>query len=277
MLDGIVEKDGVLYYYELGKASAKGLICIDGDYYFVGGSKGELTVNQAKYTWETNGLLPEATREFGPDGKMLDGIVEKDGVLYYYELGRARAIGLICIDGDYYFVGGSKGELTVNQVKYTWQTNGLLPMTNREFGPDGKMLDGIVEKNGTLYYYELGKAGPVGLVCIDGDYYFARGSKGELAKGKQYVWEGNGLLPESNYEFDENGKMLNGFTTRDGEIYYYINGKPANVGLHYVDGYYYFVTANGLLKRNGTYYAWETNGLSVGMNYTFDEYGRVIL
>ena len=192
-------------------------------------------------------------------------------------MGKARAIGLICIDGDYYFVGGSNGELAVNKVQYTWQTNDLLPMTNREFGTDGKMLDGIVEKNDTLYYYELGKTGPSGLVCVDGDYYFAHGKNGEVATGKEYVWQGNGILPEGNYEFGTDGKMLDGFITRDGEIYYYKNGKPANMGLHYVDGYYYFVTANGLLKRNGTYYVWETNGLSVGMNYTFDELGRAVI
>ncbi len=277
MLDGIVEKDGTLYYYDMGKARAIGLICIDGDYYFVGGSNGELSVNQTRYVWEGNGIIPESTREFGPDGKMLDGIVEKDGTLYYYDMGKARAIGLICIDGDYYFVGGSNGELAVNKVQYTWQTNDLLPMTNREFGPDGKMLDGIVEKNDTLYYYELGKTGPSGLVCVDGDYYFAHGKNGEVATGKEYVWQGNGILPEGNYEFGTDGKMLDGFITRDGEIYYYKNGKPANMGLHYVDGYYYFVTANGLLKRNGTYYVWETNGLSVGMNYTFDELGRAVI
>ncbi len=277
MLDGIVEKDGTLYYYEMGRASAKGLICIDGDYYFVGGSKGELAVNQVRYVWQGNGFIPESEREFGPDGKMLDGIVEKDGILYYYEMGRARSRGLICIDGDYYFVGGSKGELAVNQVRYVWQGNGIIPESEREFGPDGKMLDGIVEKNGTLYYYEMGRASAVGLVCVDGDYYFAHGKQGELAIGKQYVWNGNGFIPESEREFGPDGKMLNGFVTRNGEIYYYENGKPAKMGLHYVDGYYYFVTANGLLKRNGTYYVWETNGLSVNMNYTFDEYGRAVI
>ncbi len=277
MLDGIVEKDGTLYYYELGKASALGLIYLDGDYYFVGGSKGELTVNKVQYTWETNNLLPKTNREFGPDGKMLDGIVEKDGTLYYYELGKASALGLIYLDGDYYFVGGSKGELTVSQVRYVWQGNGIIPESNREFGADGKMLNGIVEKNGTIYYYEMGRASAVGLVCVDGDYYFVNGKNGEVATQKQYVWIGNGLLPESNYEFGEDGKMLDGFVTRDGEIYYYENGKPGRIGLNYIDGYYYFITADGLVKRNCTYYAWETNGLSVGMNYTFDEYGRAVI
>ena len=277
MLDGIVEKDGTLYYYVKGQPKTAGLVCVDGDYYFAGGSNGEVAVNKVQYIWQSNGLLPESNREFGPDGKMLDGIVEKDGTLYYYVKGQPKMAGLVCIDGDYYFAGGSKGEIIVNKKQYIWQSNGLLPASNREFGPDGKMLDGIVEKDGTLYYYELGQPKTAGLVCIDGDYYFANGKQGEVATQKQYVWQGNGLLPEGNYEFGEDGKMLDGFITRDGAIYYYENGKPGKLGLNYIDGYYYFITGGGLLKRNGTYYVWETNGLSVGMNYTFDEYGRAVV
>ena len=278
MLDGIVDKDGTLCYYEKGQPKMAGLICIDGEYYFAYGSKGEIIVNQTYYTWKTNDLLPEANREFGPDGKMYDGIVEKDGTLYYYVKGQPKMAGLICVDGDYYFAYGTKGELVVNKTYYTWKTNDLLPASNREFGPDGKMLDGIVEKDGTLYYYDKGKPSMAGLICIDGDYYFAHGKNGELATGKQYVWKSNGLMPEGNYEFDENGKMLNGFITRDGEIYYYENGKPGRVGLNYIDGYYYFIDYYGFVLRNRkAYYVWETNGLSVEMNYNFDEYGRIIL
>ena len=277
MLDGIVDKNGTLCYYEMGQPKMAGLICIDGDYYFARGTNGELVVNQKYYTWKTNDLLPEATREFGPDGKMLDGIVDKDGTLCYYEMGQPKMAGLICIDGDYYFARGTSGELVVNQKYYTWKTNGLLPETTREFGPDGKMLDGIVEKDGKRFYYEDGKPSIAGLICIDGDYYFAHGKNGELATGKQYVWKTNGIMPEGNYEFDKDGKMLNGFITRGDEIYYYENGKPGKVGLTYIDGYYYFISTGGIVKRNCTYYAWETNGLSVEMNYNFDEYGRVIL
>jgi glucan-binding YG repeat protein len=154
----------------------------------------------------------------------------------------------------------------------------LLPASTREFGPDGKLLDGIIEKDGTMYYYDKGKPYMAGLVCVDGDYYFAHGKNGQIATGKQYVWKTNDLVPEGNYEFDENGKMLNGFVTRDGEIYYYENGRYGKVGLNYIDGYYYFIDYGGRVIRNrSSYYVWETNGLSVEMNYRFDEYGRIVL
>ncbi len=279
MLNGIVEKDGTLYYYSMGRPRMAGLIEIDGDYYFAGGSNGEITVNKMTYVWKANGIaLDNANCEFGADGKMLNGIVEKNGTLYYYVMGRPRMAGLVEYDGALYFAGGSNGEITVNKKTYVWKSNGILPEGNYEFGADGKMLNGIVEKNGTLYYYENGKAQLAGLVEYDGAYYFVSGVNGEITVNKKtYVWDGNGILPEDNYEFGADGKMLNGFVTKDDGIYYYSNGKPGRVGLNYIDGYYYFVNYGGKLFTSGTYFVWETNGYSIGMRYTFDDLGRLIL
>ena len=139
------------------------------------------------------------------------------------------------------------------------------------------MLDGIVEKNGSYYYYETGKAKMAGLVEVNGAYYFAKDGYGTCVTGKYYVWKGNGILPEGEYEFGADGKLLNGFITRDDGIYYYVNGRPANVGLNYVDGYYYFNDYSGKLITSQTYYVWAPNGYTMSMNYTFDAYGRIIL
>ena len=279
MLNGIVEKDGVLYYYVMGRPKMAGLINIDGDYYFAGGAKGEITVNKVTYVWKDNGIaLDNANCEFGADGKMLNGIVEKDGVLYYYVMGRPRMAGLVEVDGALYFAGGANGEVTVGKKTYVWKANGILPEATYEFGADGKMLNGIIEKDGTLYYYSNGKAELAGLVEVDGAYYFVSGVNGEITVNKkQYVWDGNGLLPEDNYEFGADGKMLDGFVTKDDGIYYYEDGKPGRVGLNYIDGYYYFVDYSGKLFTSGTYFVWETNGYTIGMKYTFDDLGRLIL
>lgn len=277
ILNGLVKKDTGLYYYETGKPKMAGLIKIDGYYYFAYGTNGEVCVGEERYVWKTSCDLPEDTYEFGADGRMLDGIVEKDGILYYYETGKPKQAGLIEIDGGYYFANGTNGELTVNENRYVWKTNGLMNASEYEFGPDGKMYDGIIKKDGVLYYYEKGKPKMAGLIKIGDDYYFAGGSNGELSVNKtQYVWQSNGLLPEKNYDFDENGKMYNGFFERNGTKYYYVNGRPAPVGLNYVDGYYYFVKYDGSLIVNQSYYAWETNGLSVEMTYTFNENGQIV-
>ncbi|MDD7614824.1 MAG: hypothetical protein PUJ59_04895, partial [Clostridiaceae bacterium] len=278
MLNGIVEKDGTLYYYEMGRPSMAGLIEIDGDYYFAGGANGEITVNKVQNVWKTNGIsLSNTNCEFGADGKMLNGIVEKNGTLYYYDMGRPTMAGLVEVDGDYYFAGGENGEIFVNKKQYTWANSTSLPNGTYEFGADGKMLNGIVEKDGTLYYYQMGQAKAVGLINVDGDYYFVGGSNGEITVNKkQYVWQTNGLLPEDNYEFGADGKMLDGFVTRDDGIYYYDTGKCGQLGLNLIDGDYYFIGYNGKLYTNGTYYVWETNGYSICMNYTFDETGKLV-
>ncbi len=225
-----------------------------------------------------NGILPEGDYEFGPDGKMLIGMVEKDGKLCCYDIGKPKSEGLFELDGAYYCVIGSNGELAVNGVHSVTVTNGVLPAGKYEFDSDGRMLDGIVEKNGVLYFYENGKPENRGLVESDGARYFVKDSDGEIAVNEKiYVDNGNGILPEDEYEFGADGKMTDGFFERNGSKYYYVDGKPAPMGLAYVDGYYYFVrNEEGLLIVNQTYYIWETNGLALEMNHVFDENGRII-
>ena len=275
MLNGLIDKDGDTYYYYNGKATAKGLVEIDGAYYFAS-SNGLIIKSQSYYVWQGNGILPEGTYEFGADGRMLNGFVEKDGEIYYYRNGIAKDFGLIELDGAYYFASAN-GLIIRNRVYNVWQGNGILPEGDYEFGADGKMLDGIIEKDGELYYYVNGKAKQAGLIEIDGEYYFASGN-GKLVRNQDYyVWQGNGLLPEKTYTFDADGKMLNGFFEKDGVRYYYVDGKPAPVGLNYVDGYYYFVKYDGSLVCDQTYYIWQPNGYTIKMNYTFNELGQAVL
>ena len=277
MLNGIVEKDGVLCYYVMGLPKMAGLININGDYYFAYGKKGEIATG-AMYVWKANDIeLENPNCEFGADGKMLNGIVEKDGVLCYYVMGLPKMAGLININGDYYFAYGKKGEVAVNTTAYIWNTNGIeLESKNCEFGADGKMLNGLVEKNGVKYYYEMGRPKMAGLVEIDGDYYFVNGKDGSVATESVYVWQTNGLMENDTYTFGADGKMLDGFVTVDGVLCYYETGKYGEVGLNYIDGDYYFIDYGGKVWTNGTFYVWDTNDLSIGMKYTFDQTGKII-
>ena len=70
--------------------------------------------------------------------------------------------------------------------------------------------------------------------------------------------------------------MRHGFFEKNGIKYYFVNGNPAKTGLNYVDGYYYFVYPDGSLIVNQKHYAWETNGLSVEMEYIYNENGQII-
>ena len=193
-------------------------------------------------------------------------------------MGKPEMAGLIEVDGAYYFAYDGKGTCVAGRKEYVWAPNGIIEKSDREFGADGKLLDGIVEKDGKYYYYNMGKPEMAGLIEVDGSYYFVYDSKGSCATGVTYVWEPNGLMEKGNYYFDSEGKMLNGFVTKDDGLYYYDNGQPGKVGINYIDGYYYFIDYGAKVVTNQkNFYVWETNGYTIKMVYNFDALGRVIL
>ena len=206
---------------------------------------------------------------------MLNGIVERDGETYYYTNGKVGKIaGLTLVGDDYYFVEYS-GKCSTGKL-YAWKTNCDLPCDTYEFGADGKMLNGIVEKDGKIYCYVLGGFGKVaGLTKVGDDYYFVN-YDGTCATGKLYAWATNCDLPTGNYEFGDDGKALNGFVTRNGELYYFVNGQPGMVGINYIDGHYYFVEYGGKLVVNCVYEVWQGNGILAECKYTFNEKGQIV-
>ena len=208
---------------------------------------------------------------------MLNGLVEKDDGKYYYVNGQIdwTKAGLHKIDGDYYFVN-TAGKCVTGKY-YAWETFCDLPCADYEFGADGKMLHGFVEKEDGIYVYVNGKPGSAnpGLAFIDGYYYFINTS-GKCVTGTYYAWATNCDLPIGTYEFDEQGRMLDGFVTKADGIYYYEDGKIGKWGVNYIDGYYYFLNTNGKLVTNQTFWVWETNGLILESNYIFNELGQIV-
>ena len=67
--------------------------------------------------------------------------------------------------------------------------------------------NGIVEEDGALYYYAQGERYNAGMIYMNGSYYYVRTS-GQLATGKYYAWNNNGLMPEGTYNFDSTGRMI---------------------------------------------------------------------
>ncbi|MBR5760523.1 MAG: hypothetical protein IKX87_00705, partial [Lachnospiraceae bacterium] len=141
--------------------------------------------------------------------KVKSGVVEEDGKLYYYSNGKkAHRIGLVEWKGDYYYVL-DRGTLATGFVGVT-NTHGLLDMGTYEFGSDGKLImkNGFVEENGSTYYYVNGRRGYAGLIEVDGNLYYVKGT-GEIAKGRYYISNTNGLLPHKDHAiFDTDGKFL---------------------------------------------------------------------
>ena len=223
--NGIVAEDGSLFYYENGFRTYAGLIKIGDAYYYVK-TNGEVVHGKSYWISKTNGLMSERSYRFDDDGKMLDpeikqdptlnGIVKEDGTLYYYVNGLRTYAGLIEIDGSYYYVKTS-GEVVHGRSYWITKTNGLMAEGSYTFDADGKMTNprvkdtaknGIVEEDGSLYYYVDGLRSYAGLIKLGDDYYYVRTS-GEVVHGRSYwITKTNGLLPEKSYTFADDGKMI---------------------------------------------------------------------
>ena len=222
------------YYYCVdGVIIANGLMEIDGSYYYARTSTGAFVRNQTYWVTKTNGLLTEGNYTFDNKGKIVfsvepekkNGIVEENGSLYYYVDGVLTGAGLIKIGDDYYYVKTSSGEVVHGRRYWITVTNRLLPAGIYNFDKHGRMTDpptvdpdqptpevknGIVEENGSLYYYVDGVLTGAGLIKIGDDYYYVKTSSGEVVHGRRYwITATNGLPVKAGwYQFTDDGKML---------------------------------------------------------------------
>ena len=222
------------YYYCVdGVIIANGLMEINGSYYYARTSTGAFVRNQTYWVTKTNGLLTEGNYTFDNEGKIVfsvepekkNGIVEENGSLYYYVDGVLTGAGLIKIGDDYYYVKTSSGEVVHGRRYWITATNGLLHAGIYNFDKHGRMTDpptvdpdqptpevknGIVEENGSLYYYVDGVLTGAGLIKIGNDYYYVKTSSGEVVHGRRYWITVTNELPVKAgwYQFTDDGKML---------------------------------------------------------------------
>ena len=291
--NGILKDGEDLYYYVDGIKAPAGMIKIGDDYYYAN-SKGKLIVNQTYYCSRMNGLMEEGTYAFDAEGKLIPGATDKngivkddDGVLRYYVNGKVTYVGLIEIDGDFYYVRSS-GEVVTNCVYWITWTHGLKEAGYYTFDESGKLTgtpkNGIVEEDGVLHYYVNGTLTYAGLIKIGNDYYYVN-SKCEVVHDCDYTitWT-HGLLPQGRYHFDVDGKLTgavaplkNGIYEEDGSLYFYRNGERTYAGLIQIDGDYYYVRSTCEVVHDRSYYVYWTHGLMPEGYYNFDSAGRMIL
>ena len=291
--NGILQAGEDLFYYVDGIKAPAGMIKIGDDYYYAN-SKGQLIVNQTYYCSRMNGLMEEGTYAFDAKGKLIPGATDKngivkddDGVLRYYVNGKVTYVGLIEIDGDFYYVRSS-GEVVNDCVYYISWTHGLKEAGYYTFDENGKLTgtpkNGIVEEDGVLHYYVNGTLTYAGLIKIGDDYYYVN-SKCEVVRDCDYYisWT-HDLMPQGRYHFDADGKLTgsvaplkNGIYEEDGSLYFYRNGERAYAGLIQIDGYYYYVRSTCEVVHDRSYYVYWTHGLMPEGYYNFDSAGRMIL
>ena len=291
--NGILKAGEDLFYYVDGIKAPAGMIKIGDDYYYAN-SKGQLIVNQTYYCSRMNGLMEEGTYAFDAKGQLIPGATDKngivkddDGVLRYYVNGKVTYVGLIEIDGDFYYVRSS-GEVVNDCVYYISWTHGLKEAGYYTFDENGKLTgtpkNGIVEEDGVLHYYVNGTLTYAGLIKIGDDYYYVN-SKCEVVRDCDYYisWT-HDLMPQGRYHFDADGKLTgsvaplkNGIYEEDGSLYFYRNGERTYAGLIQIDGDYYYVRSTCEVVHDRSYYVYWTHGLMPEGYYNFDSAGRMIL
>ena len=291
--NGILKDGEDLFYYVDGIKAPAGMIKIGDDYYYAN-SKGQLIVNQTYYCSRMNGLMEEGTYAFDAEGKLIPGATDKngivkddDGVLRYYVNGKVTYVGLIEIDGDFYYVRSS-GEVVTDCVYWITWTHGLKEAGYYTFDENGKLTgtpkNGIVEEDGVLHYYVNGTLTYAGLIKIGDDYYYVN-SKCEVVRDCDYyiTWT-HDLKPQGRYHFDADGKLTgsaaplkNGIYEEDGSLYFYRNGERTYAGLIQIDGDYYYVRSTCEVVHDRSYYVYWTHGLKPEGYYNFDSAGRMIL
>ncbi len=281
MLNGVVEKEDGTYYFEQGRPVDTGWLKVGDDYYvFTNGGKALTGVNWVgSYLTQTSrDPYMKGTFFFEEDGKLGSGIVQTADGYYYYQAGVAKEAGLINFNGTYY-LAEADGKLATGRVWVgTYASNGLLAKGYYEFGADGKMLQGVIEKADGLYYYEMGNTRYLGLIERDGEYYYVN-EGGKLEIGRVWVgsYPSNGLVAKGYYEFGEDGAMLNGFETLADGIYYYNKGTARYYGLKVIDGDLYYIEEGGKVMTGKVWVgSYASNGLLPKGNYTFAADGKFV-
>ena len=251
------------YYFDVDGKAVKNVLPDGGKDFWIPAEKTNGLLPEWGYYFDENGVIPH-------DEQFQNGIVEEGGVKYYYIDGIRVHMGMFKLDGSFYYAK-SDGALIVNRTYYCERmSDSGLPEGTYSFDADGKLKNGIVAENDSLYYYKDGVRYYAGLIEIDGSYYYVRTS-GEVVHGRSHwITKTNGLMSERSYTFDDNGRMTDpeiqnpakdGIVAEDGSLYYYRDGVRYYAGLIEIDGSYYYVRTSGEVVHGCNYWITKTNGL----------------
>ena len=285
MTTELVDEDGTLYYYKNGRLdTSAGLVFIGEDYYYIN-ELGTAVTDTTMLVEKTNGLLPEDTYTFGPDGKLDLTDVKLNGVYngYYYVDSIRTPAGLVLWQ-DHYYYASVGGKVITSQSFWTTITNNLLPQGTYRFDAEGKAIltTELVDENGTLYYYRDGRrTANAGVVELGGAYYYV--GSGAIAPAGTTAWvaKTNGLVETTGtYRFAEDGKMIltTDVVNEEGTYYYYYKGcRKTGAGLVLINGSYYFIGHRAVAHTNESLWIWRDNGLLPVGTYRFGADGKAIL
>ena len=188
----------------------------------------------------------------------------------------------------HYYYFGEDGK-AVKNGNYKVDKNNDLPLPAYQycFDADGVIIhdddtskNGICPGDGSKYYYVDGVKVGEGLICVDGTFYYARTSNGEIVRDRDYwIAKTNGYPIEARtYHFDADGKMvIDGFVDINGGTYYFVKGECAKGLTKIGEDYYFFNAASGLMYKDANMWVPANDyGIEPGMHY-FDADGKMFV
>ena len=210
LINGIKKVYGEDRYYVDGVLQKDAGVVKVGAYFYYVDEEGKVVKASEIEVVKTGDRIPAGTYKATEKGVLiLEGVVAVDGETAYYKNNKkAHRAGLVEYNGDYYYVI-ENGALATGFVTVK-KTNDLKEFGTYEFAADGKMImkNGLVDEEGSTYYYVEGRRGYAGLVKIGEDLYYVKGT-GEIAKGHYYISNTNGLIDHKDHAiFGEDGKFL---------------------------------------------------------------------
>ena len=186
----------------------------------------------------------------------------------------------------HYYYFGEDGKAVKNGNYKVDKNNGLpLPAYRYCFDADGVIIhdkdtskNGICPGDGSKYYYVDGVKVGEGLICVDGTFYYARTSNGEIVRDRDYwIAKTNGYPIEARtYHFDADGKMvIDGFVDINGGTYYFVKGECAKGLTKIGEDYYFFNAGSGMMYKDANMWVPANSyGVEPGMHY-FDADGKM--
>ena len=188
----------------------------------------------------------------------------------------------------HYYYFGEDGK-AVKDGNYKVDKNNDLPLPAYRycFDADGVIIhdkdtskNGICPGDGSKYYYVDGVKVGEGLICVDGAFYYARTSTGEIVRNCDYwISKTNGYKIEARtYHFDPDGKMvIDGFVDINGGTYYFVKGECAKGLTKIGEDYYFFNAGSGMMYKDANMWVPANDyGVEPGMHY-FDADGKMFV
>ena len=188
----------------------------------------------------------------------------------------------------HYYYFGEDGKAVKDGNYKVDKNNGLpLPAYRYCFDADGVIIhdkdtskNGICPGDGSKYYYVDGVKVGEGLICVDGAFYYARTSTGEIVRNCDYwISKTNGYKIEARtYHFDPDGKMvIDGFVDINGGTYYFVKGECAKGLTKIGEDYYFFNAGSGMMYKDANMWVPANSyGVEPGMHY-FDADGKMFV